>query len=100
MSLCSWRELVCVCLCVCVWVVWGGEVSNLLGQLLHAVKSAASLEPSNLQFVECMVELNLLDFVAVLDLTIDGLAGRQGVQVKQRNLARRLNLKIKYRICD
>lgn len=41
-----------------------------------------------------MVELNLVDFVAVLDLTFDGLAGRQGVQIKQRNLARRLNLKI------
>lgn len=75
--------------CVC-----GEEriISNLLGQLLHAVKSAASLEPSNLQVVERMVKLNLFDFVTVLDLAIDGLAGRQAVKIKQRNLARRLNL--------
>jgi len=71
-----------------------GKVSNLLsGQLLHAIESAASLEPSNLQIIECMIQLNLFDLAAVLDLAFDGLSRRQTVQIDQRNLARGFNLK-------
>lgn len=81
-----------MCVCVCLRLLERGGLSNLIGQLLHAVKSAAGLEPTDLQIVERMVQLNPFHLIAVLDFAVDGLAGRQAVQIQQRNLACRLNL--------
>lgn len=41
--------------------------------LLHAVKGAAGLEPTNLLSVQCVVQLNLVDrSVRVLDMALNG----------------------------
>ena len=62
------------------------------GNLLHAIESAASLEPVDLLFVQGVVQCDLVDFVAVLDLTFNGFAGSQLGQAEQGDFAGWLNL--------
>lgn len=50
------------------------------GDLLHAIKSAASLEPGDLEVVEAVIQLYFLGFaIGVLDFSGQLLAGCEAV---------------------
>lgn len=75
----------------------GSSTKNSLlagGQLLHAIKGAAGLEPTDLLFVEGVVQLDLVDLaVGMLDLALQRLGGRKASQTQDGDLVGRLNLK-------
>lgn len=73
-----------------------GGAGRLLagGDLLHAIQSAASPEPCDLEVVEAVVQLDLLCLsVGVLDLSGDLLSWCERGQSEDRNLISWLDLK-------
>lgn len=63
------------------------------GNLLHAVQSAAGLEPADLLLVERVVQLDAVGLaVGVLDLALERRARRKAVKAQDGDLVGRLDL--------
>lgn len=90
-----------------VYVTWGGGTAGdrsmavtivrdrlfIAGNLFHAVEGAAGLEPRDLLIVECVVQLDFVDFaVGVFDFSVEWFAGGDALQAEQRDFVGRLDL--------